>query len=116
MPAFSLKKYEPKESEILASICEYLQAKRLFFWRNNTTGVQRTGPDGRSFWTTNKYALKGVADIIVIKPNGQAIFLECKRPSGYLSPEQKEFERLCIQNNVPFYVVKSIDDVQEIGL
>jgi hypothetical protein len=40
------------------------------------------------------HALKGVPDIILIKPpHGQFVGLEVKRQGGRLSPEQKEFGR-----------------------
>ena len=116
MARFTLKKQEPKESDIQSAICEYLQLRKHFFWRNNTTGVQRTTPDGRTFWTNSKYSMKGVADIIIITDGGYAVFLEVKRPSGRLSPEQEEFKRKCEEKGCEYYRVTSIEQCQEIGL
>ena len=116
MARLKLQKQEPKESEIQSAVCEYLQLRRHFFWRNNTMGVQRTSLDGRMFWTNNKYSMKGIADIIVLTDGGYAVFIEVKRPSGRQSPEQKEFQRKCEEIGCEYYVIKSVDQLQEIGL
>jgi hypothetical protein len=101
----------PLEKEIQNSICEYLELKRLFFWRQNTTPVYDT--TRKAFRSMPKYSLKGVADIIVIK-NGATIFLEVKRPKGKQSEDQIEFERLSKKNGAQYYVVTSLDDVMKI--
>jgi hypothetical protein len=62
-----------------------------------------------------KYAMKGVPDIIVIK-DGWFIGLEVKKGSGRLSPDQRTFQNLCTENGAEYHVVRSIDDVREIGL
>jgi len=48
---------------------------------------------GWSFRRMPKYAMRGVADIIVIH-TGRLSFLEVKRPGTYQSPDQKEFQKL----------------------
>jgi len=118
MKQFSLKKQEPKESEIQSAICEYLQMKGHFFWRQNNAGIQRTGADGRQFWTTNKYSMRGVADIICFDKTrtGIATFIEVKRPSGRLSEDQELFKMACEDHGCEYLIVKSIDDLQEFGL
>ena len=106
-----------KETDIQATICEYLQLKmnqnKLLFWRANTTSVY--DPTRKVFRSMPKYALKGVADIIVIK-DGFAIFLEIKKKGTYQSKEQKEFERLAKLNGSEYYVIRDLDEVIEIGL
>jgi hypothetical protein len=39
-----------------------------------------------------------------------------KREGGKQSPDQKEFERLCVAAGGEYHVVRSIDDVQALGL
>lgn len=102
-----------KESNIQNSICEYLSYRHHFFWRSNTTGVY--DPTRQVFRKKAKYALSGVPDIIVIK-DGFFIGLEVKKPRTYQRKEQKEFERMCKEAGGEYYVVRSIKDVQEIGL
>jgi hypothetical protein len=69
--------------------------------------------DGKS----GKHSKKGVPDIILIKKgSGQFIGLEVKREDGKLSPEQREFERDSKAHGAEYHVVRSIDDVQALGL
>lgn len=110
-----MKQPEPKESEIQTAVCEYLALRNYFFWRNNNTGIYRPSANG-GFWTTNKYSMKGIPDIIVIDDTGHAIFLEIKRPSGRQSPDQKEFQRRCEEKSAEYHVIKKIEDLIEIGL
>jgi hypothetical protein len=102
-----------RESNIQNSICEYLSYKKHFFWRNNTTGV--FDPVRKTFRSKPKYALNGVPDIIVIR-DGFFIGLEVKKAKTYQSKDQKEFERKCKDAGGEYYVVRSIKDVQDIGL
>jgi len=113
-----MKMPEPLESEIQSAVCQYLEMRGHFFWRQNSAGIQRTGKDGRQFWATNKYSIKGVGDIICFDKTGTgiAIFLEIKRPSGKMSEEQKEFQRRCELVGCEYYVIRRIEDLQEVGL
>jgi hypothetical protein len=117
MTKFRLKKPEPKESEIQSAICEYLRLRRHFFWRSNNAPIW--SPDGRGggyFRAMSKYAIKGLPDIQIITDGGFTVFLEVKRPSGKQSPDQKEFQRRCEEKGCEYYVVKSVDELQELGL
>ncbi len=103
------------ESQIVSAICDYLAARRVFFWRQNTTPAIQKSADGWAFRRMPKHSLRGVPDIIVVK-QGQFIGLEVKRKGTYQSPEQKEFEhRVTVAGGV-YEVVRSIDDVQAMGL
>ncbi len=62
-----------------------------------------------------KYALKGVPDIIVIK-DGWFVGLEIKNKGKYQSKEQKEFEKNCKGAGGEYYVIRSVDQLKEIGL
>ena len=102
-----------KESDVQLAICDYLALKKHFFWRNNSYGIfdTRTGGHRRP----QKYHRNGVPDIIVIK-DGWFIGLEVKAPKGKISPAQKEFREGCQKAMGEYHVVRSIDDVIEIGL
>lgn len=102
-----------KESDIQASICAYLSARRHFFWRNNNAPIY--DPTRQAFRAMPKYTMRGLPDIIVIK-DGWFIGLEVKRPRGAVSPHQKAFAALCSEHGAEYYVVRSIEDVQEVGL
>lgn len=101
------------ENAIQNTICEYLALKKHFFWRQNTTPVY--DPKRKVFRSMPKYSMKGVADIIVITDGGFAVFLEVKDKAKQ-SPEQKEFERRCKEKGCEYYVVKSLEQVKDIGL
>lgn len=105
-----------KEGDIQVSICEYLEWKRHFFWRQNSSGSFYAGEDGsRQFRKPPKYAKNGVPDIIVIK-DGKFIGLEVKTPKGRQSDAQKEFERDVTAAGGCYNIVTSIEDVQALGL
>lgn len=100
-----------KENDVVSSICEYLEIKRYFFWRQNTTPVFSQG----HFRRMPKHSKKGVPDIILIR-SGLFIGLECKTDIGRQSPEQKQFESDCVKHGGKYLVVRSIDDVIAMGL
>lgn len=102
------------ESDILRAICEYLDYQGHFFWRNNNVPVYRPEKGG-VFVRMPKYSMNGVPDIILIR-EGTFVGLEVKRPKGRQSKNQKAFEKACTEAGGEYYLVTSIDDVQEIGL
>jgi hypothetical protein len=117
MEKLKLKRIEPKESDIQDSICEYLEMKHHFFWRQNNTPIAQKGKDGIYFFRRmSKYAMKGVPDIMVITDGGYVVFLEVKRPSKKLSPDQVIFKQKCEDKGCEYYRITSVDQLQEIGL
>ena len=102
-----------KETDIQKSICEYLARRRHFFWRNNNTSIYDATK--KVFRRMPAYSMAGTPDIIVIK-DGWFIALEIKQKGGKQSEGQKIFEQKCKEAGGEYYVVKSIEDVQEIGL
>jgi hypothetical protein len=110
----------PKESDISATICHYLQMKKLFFYRNNNIPPVFNDRFGnKQFRRLPKFTPRGLPDIIVVK-DGKYIGLEVKKPQcgnsakTYQSKEQKEFEQELKAAGGEYYVVRSIDDVQKI--
>ena len=73
------------ESFVLTGCLNYLQARRIFHWRNNTGAVQIA--PGRFM----RFGRKGASDILGILPGGRLLCVECKAQGGRLSPEQKQF-------------------------
>jgi len=103
------------ESDIQRAICDYLAHRKVFFWRNNNTPIFQFDKGNPRFRSMPKYALKGRPDIEIIK-DGWYIGLEVKQPKTKQSENQKEFERMCKEAGGEYYVVRSIDDVIELGL
>ena len=107
-----MKTTEPLESEIQNSICEYLAIRKVFFSRiNNIPAMTRDG----GFRKMPKYAKLGMPDIVCVV-NGTFVGLEVKRLKGVQSEGQKAFQRDVTLAGGKYYVVRSIDDVQAIGL
>ncbi|HEV2630572.1 MAG TPA: hypothetical protein VGV41_18265 [Pseudolabrys sp.] len=102
-----------RETEIQASICDYLAYKRHFFFRSNNIPVFDKARG--AFRALPKHTPRGVADIIVVHI-GKPYFLEVKRPGTYQRPEQKEFQKAAEAAGALYAVVRSIDDIQALGL
>jgi len=100
-----------KETDIQKAVCDYLALKKYFFWRQNNNPIYS---QGRMF-AMPKYSMHGVPDIILIK-DGFFIGLEIKTSTGKQSEHQKEFQRKCKENGAEYYVIKSLEDIKEIGL
>jgi hypothetical protein len=62
-----------------------------------------------------KHTPRGIADIIVVYA-GRPYFLEVKRPETYQSPDQKLFQKHAEKVGAMYAVVRSIEDVQQLGL
>jgi hypothetical protein len=103
------------ESDIVTSICDYLAARHHFYRRQNTTPAVQKSADDWQFRRMPKYAMRGVSDIILVH-TGRPYFLKVKRKGTYQSPEQKEFQRQAEAAGALHAVVRSIDDVQALGL
>lgn len=104
------------ESDIQTSICEYLELKqRCFFRVNNIPAFNRKEGGGFTMRRLPKFTPRGLPDIIVVA-GGIFYGLEVKTKIGKQSPEQKDFEKWVKQHGGKYHVVRSIEDVQEIGL
>lgn len=103
-----------KETDIQKAICDYLQLKGYFFWRNNNTPIYNA--ELKRYRAMPKYAMAGVPDIIVVLEGGRIVFLEVKKKGGRLSEGQQIFQERCAKLNTPYFVVFSIDDIIKVGL
>lgn len=112
------KKSMPYETEghIQNAVCEYLEVKNYCFWRSNNVPMFSRNEDGSiRFRSMPKYTPKGLPDITIIK-DGIYHGLEIKRQTGTQSEEQREIEHWIKQNGGKYDVVRSLDDLQAIGL
>lgn len=97
------------ESDIQKTIIDYLKIKRHFFWRNNS-GAYKTENGGFV-----RFGEAGSPDICIVK-DGFFIGLEVKASKGKQSPNQIEWEKAIKAAGGEYYVVRSLDEVIEIGL
>jgi len=93
------------EKDIQKQILDYLKIKRIFHYKNSTTGIyqQKTG-----HYIPSQSV--GSPDIICVV-DGRYIGIEVKRPGSKLSPHQEAF-RDNLQQAGGFYIVAhNVEDV-----
>lgn len=107
-----------KESEIQTAICKYLDSKSFLFFRVNNTPIWdknlRNGYG--SYRSQGKWAAAGLPDIIVVLKVGffsAFIGLEVKTTTGRQTADQLLFEKRVKKNNGFYFVVRSVNDVEE---
>jgi len=94
-----------KETDLIKLICDYLEAKGEFFYRNNTGGFRtETG----HFY---RYGAVGSPDIIIVK-NGKYIGVEAKVGKNKMSPAQMTFAENLIDAGGKYILVRdNLDDL-----
>lgn len=58
--------------------------------------------------------MSGVADLILLTPDGNTTFIEVKTPTGTQSPKQIKFEKKVIELGFEYYVVRDVESVRNI--
>lgn len=107
------------EGKIQNKICEYLSDRGYFFMRLNNAPIHddRMNQGYGGYRSQGKWSAPGLSDILLIDKEkyGMAVFLEVKAPKGKQSPDQKLFAKRCCLNNCEYAVVRSVDDVKQLG-
>ena len=104
----------PLEKDIQRDICDWLQSKGYFFWRQNNTPIFGTSNDGvKRFRAMPKYTPRGIPDIFVIHA-GKIIGFEVKREGAMIRPEQATFGASMIKNGAEWYVVHQTSEVNDL--
>lgn len=102
------------ENRVLQAVGHYLTLKKHFFWRNNTIPPPIHNNGKLAFRRMPKFSMNGTPDFILIK-DGFFIGLEVK-DKGTQSKEQKIFQAKCKENGAEYYLIRSITDLQNVGL
>ena len=55
----------------------------------------------------------GWPDLIVLGPEGRYLLIELKTETGRLNPDQIEFQEWCKQNNHPYHVLRTFDEIEQ---
>ena len=101
-----------KESGIVNAIMSYLQLLenqgKLVYQRNNSGAF--INPKGNFF----KMGKRGSPDFYIFLPSGKTIHLEVKNEKGKQNLNQLEFEIRLKQLGHSYYVVRSVDEVENI--
>lgn len=101
-----------KESDIQLEICRYLRKQNYLFWRfDPSTYVPSLGR-----YIKHEYVPNGLADIHILV-RGKFIGLEVKKPTqSKVSPHQLLMQKRFQSLGHDFHIVKSVDEVIELGL
>lgn len=104
------------ESKIQSEICKRLQAEGIFF---HSVPNEAAGRDKiRQSLMVSMGLRKGVGDLIVWIPVSkneiQISYIEVKSETGKQSEQQIAFENLCNYYRVPYMVVRSVEEIDEL--
>jgi len=99
------------ENKVQSAVLRRLKKAGIFCWRQNNLAI--FDPKMNGYRAHN--GLKGVPDILAII-NGKFTGFEIKTPKGRQSADQKLFENRCKRNGGDYYLIRSVDDLDAIGL
>jgi penicillin-binding protein-related factor A (putative recombinase) len=100
------------EKQIENSILQYLHLKKIYCWKQNTTGVYDAQKE--CFRRPHSpYIISGIADIIGIMPSGRFFAIEVKTPQrkSNVSDHQKAFLQSIQESGGIAFIATSIEDV-----
>lgn len=101
---------------------DQIQAKIVLYYRNQFKGLIFSVPNGgaRNILEAKKFKstglMAGVADLIILKPNAECIFVEVKIDKGVQSEVQKTFQIKVENLGFKYYLVRSFEDFLKLGL
>jgi hypothetical protein len=95
-----------RESELVASILDYLAKRQIFHYRQNTGAFQRD--DGHFY----RFGAKGSPDIVCIIA-GRYVGIEAKTATGTLSDDQVAFHRNAMVAGGIVFTVRTLDEAIE---
>lgn len=100
----------PTEKQIENAILDYLKLRRIFAWKNETTGIY--DPKKKVFRKKkSKHHMTGQSDILGIFC-GRFLAIEVKKRGGYATKEQKEFMANIRRGGGFAFVARSVDDAE----
>jgi hypothetical protein len=101
-----MKNHELTEHAIQQQILDWLTLKRIFHYRQNSGGLKK----GNHFV---KFGAPGAPDIVVVI-KGIYIGLEVKAYRGEQSRQQKDFQTALNAAGGCYFIVRSLEDAQEV--
>ena len=94
------------ERDLKKLIIDYLEAKRYFFYRQNSGAFQTKSGGFYKF-----ASMTGLPDIVIVK-DGQYIGVEIKAGKNKLSPAQFDFGEKLVKAGGKYLIVRSLDDLE----
>jgi hypothetical protein len=112
---FRLTCPEPKETDIQATIIKALEIHLSVVWccRMNTGAGRLTYGDGKVSRFI-RFGSRGLPDIMGQLKDGRFLGIECKRPSGKVSPEQAAFIEKSAKYHGVAFVARDVQTVWEV--
>ena len=112
MGNYRLTRPEPTEAAVLNAVLRALRIHPAVAWhaRMNTGAGKLQYPDGKTSQFI-RFGFPGAPDIIGQLIDGRALYIEVKRPSGRVAPEQKEFLEKAAKHHAVAFVARSVADV-----
>jgi hypothetical protein len=74
------------EGAVLRQVLQLLALRGVFHWRQNQGAIPLEGGGYRAF-----VGMRGVPDILAVRPGGKLVGIEVKSPVGKLRKEQRAF-------------------------
>lgn len=108
---------------------EFKIQSEIVKWYNNNFCLKHHEPRGIIFSVPNELAgsnkiatarakttglMSGVSDLVIIKPDGELVFTECKNETGKQTPAQKDFENTVTALGFRYIVVRSLDEFKSL--
>lgn len=102
-----------EEDTLQASVCLTLSAMGVYFFMVPNSAAGKTTIQ-RAVRLRALGLRPGVSDLVVMRRDGVACFLELKTPKGRLSPAQDNFRILCQSRGWPWGVARSVEQAVDL--
>lgn len=110
---FKLRPPEPAEAQVLRGVLQVLAMHPRVAWAHRMQSgagkILRKGGVSQFL----RFGFPGCPDVLGQLRDGRCIAIECKRPSGKMTPEQAAFLDCVRANGGVALVARSVDDVVE---
>lgn len=108
----NLTRPEPTEADVLSAIKTLLRTHpRVAWFERMNSGAGRLQYANSKTSQFMRFGFPGCPDIIGQLKCGRALYVEVKRPSGRVGPEQAAFIEMAARHGAVALVARSVDDV-----
>ncbi|HLN19159.1 MAG TPA: VRR-NUC domain-containing protein [Patescibacteria group bacterium] len=98
------------EIKIQREICEWLEERGVFFWRNNSVGL--FDPFMNRYRKKGRFEIIGISDILAVI-GGRFVAIEVKSKTGKPTPSQLIFMDKVNKSGGLAFVARSVEEVEK---